>query len=39
MPWTQMMTNKQVYELADARSVLLKHVHARKLRYFGHIKR
>jgi len=34
-----MMTNEQVYELADARSVLLKHVRARKLRYFGHVMR
>jgi len=34
-----MLTIEQVYELADARSVLLKHVSARKLHYFGDIMR
>ena len=34
-----MMTNKCVYELLEARSVLLKYVHERKLRSLGYIKR
>src|SRR6218665_3715452 len=29
----------QVYELADTRRVLLKHVRGRKLRYYGHVMR
>jgi len=39
VPWTRMMTNEQVYELAEARSVPLKHIRSRKLRHFGHIMR
>jgi len=39
IPGTKMMTNEQVYELADARSLLLKHVHRWKLHYLGHIMR
>jgi len=39
--WTKMMTNEQINELEDVRSVglQLKHVRAQKLRYFGHIMR
>jgi len=32
--WTKMMTNKRVYELTEAKSLLLQHDCERKLRYF-----
>ena len=35
IPWTTLMTNKQVYEMADRASELLDHLNSCKLRYFG----
>ena len=35
IPWTRLMTHKQVYEMVQTESELLSHVKSRKLRYFG----
>lgn len=39
IPWTRLLTTKQVYEIAQTESELLSHVKSRKLRYFGHVMR
>ena len=36
-PWTDMMTNEEVLNKADAKRLMIKTMRERKLRYFGHL--
>ena len=36
-PWTDLMTNEEVLNTADAKRLMIKTMRERKLRYFGHL--
>ena len=37
IPWTAVLTSKQVYKMAGMETELLSHLKSRKLRYFRHV--
>ncbi len=39
IPWTRLLTTKQVYEIAKTESELRSHIKSGKLCYFGHVMR
>ena len=39
IPWSRLMTDKQVYEVAQRKSELLIYAKSRKLRYLGYVMR